>query len=148
MILDTLENAGRYAALHDDFAAAFAFLAQQDLDALEEGRHEIAGDRVFALVMTAEGKPRNAVRLEAHRRYIDIQIPVAGTDVIGWSPLAGCSESSGFDEETDLEFFDDPVAAWIDVPARSFAIFFPEDAHAPCAFEGTLRKIVIKVAVA
>jgi beta-galactosidase beta subunit len=33
------------------------------------------------------------------------------------------------------------------VPAGHFAIFFPEDAHAPLAGEGHLVKAVVKVAV-
>lgn len=146
MILDSLDNAGRYAALHTGFAGAFAFLAQNDLDTLEEGKHEIDGDRIFALVMQAAGKPKHESVLETHRKYIDIQIPVDGADVIGWSPLAACRNGQGFEAEKDIEFFDDEVQSWITVPARNFAIFFPEDAHAPGAFEGGIRKIVIKVA--
>jgi biofilm protein TabA len=32
-------------------------------------------------------------------------------------------------------------------PPGTFAIFFPEDAHAPMAGEGLIHKVVVKVAV-
>jgi YhcH/YjgK/YiaL family protein len=147
MILDRLDNGPRYLALHPGFNDAFEFLTRSDLTALEEGRHDISRNRVYALVMQADGKPRDEALLEAHRKYIDIQVAVDGADVIGWTPIHECTKSRGFDADKDLEFFDDPVASWVRVPAGCFAIFFPKDVHAPCAFEGTIRKVVVKVAV-
>jgi beta-galactosidase beta subunit len=35
----------------------------------------------------------------------------------------------------------------VSVPRGSFAIFFPEDAHAPLAGRGALTKAIVKIAV-
>ncbi|MFH0909965.1 MAG: YhcH/YjgK/YiaL family protein [Planctomycetota bacterium] len=149
MIFDRLSNADRYAALHPGLAQAFAFLRNADPAALPEGRNEIDGDRLFALVVRAEGKGRSGARLEAHRDYLDIQYCVRGGECIGWEDAALCAEESeGYDLEKDLEFFRGEPAAWIDVPSGTFGIFFPEDAHAPLGGTGPLHKIVVKVAVA
>ena len=48
MVLDTLENADAYNALNSGFAKAFEFLRRNDLAQLDEGRHEIDGERVYA----------------------------------------------------------------------------------------------------
>lgn len=147
MILDTLDQADRYASLHPGFAPGFAFLREAPLAELQPGRHEIDGERVFAIVATDEGRGRDGARLEAHRRYIDIQLVVEGNEVIGWSELTCCTNvESPYDAEKDIVFFRDRPATWMDLAPGHFCIFFPEDAHAPLAGQGLVRKIVVKVA--
>lgn len=148
MILDTLENRGRYAGLHEDFDRAFGFLAGAGLTGLPEGRHEIDGDRVFAIVSEGPGRSKAGAQLEIHERYIDIQYIVSGTDEMGWKAAARCLGPAGpYDPGKDIAFFDDPPDAWVAVPAGAFAIFFPEDAHLPLVSQGRIRKVVVKVAV-
>jgi beta-galactosidase beta subunit len=47
----------------------------------------------------------------------------------------------------DIEFYANSPTVWLAVPAGSFAIFFPDDVHAPLGTDGFIHKIVIKVAV-
>jgi biofilm protein TabA len=147
MILDVLTQADRYAALHPAFTRAFEFLRSADLARLVPGGHEIDGDRLFVLIDHQDGRGHAGARLEAHRRYIDIQLTIEGAEEIGWSPLASCEHATVFDASKDIIFFDDRPRVWLPVPARKFAIFFPEDAHAPLAGHGALRKAIVKVAV-
>lgn len=148
MILDTLQNVPRHASLHPGFAEAFAFLQRADLVALPAGRVEVIGKRVFAIVGKDEGKGRERARLEAHRKYIDIQFVVSGDEWIGWRDLKTCRESGlGYSAEKEIEFYTATPTKWFRVPPGSFAIFFPEDAHAPLAGEGPVHKVVMKVAV-
>ena len=51
MILDVLECIEQYASLNPHFAAAFEFLHRADIADLLEGRNEIDGDNVFAMVV-------------------------------------------------------------------------------------------------
>jgi YhcH/YjgK/YiaL family protein len=147
MILDTLDKAARYAAMHGGFARAFEFLATTDLAALAPGRHVIDGDRIYVAVDHTNGRGEHGARLEAHRRYIDIQYTIEGQELIGWMPLKRCIAPDGeFDEAKDVGFFSDRPSTWVSVPAGSFAIFFPHDAHAPLAGRGPLNKAIVKVA--
>ena len=149
MILDTLENADRYASLHPGFGAAFAFLKSGGWRTLPSGVREIDGRRLYVNMMTAPARPRAAMKLEYHRAYIDIQFVVAGTDEMGWRPTAACRAPEGpYSADKDIGFFRDAPSVWVGVPAGSFAVFFSEDAHAPMGGEGTIRKAVVKVAVA
>lgn len=148
MIIDHLRNADRYCPLHPGFAAGFAFLRREDLASLAEGRYDIDGDRVFAVVARAAGRGHEQSPLEIHRRYIDIQFTIGGEDRIGWMPASDCRQvASPFDEKQDFGFFDDQPASWFAVAPGIFAVFYPKDAHAPLATSGLVHKVVVKVAV-
>ena len=148
MILDRIENAKLYCTLHPSFAAAFEFLRRKDLATLPTGRHEIDGARIYALIEKKPGRGRTGAKMEVHRKHIDIQFAIAGTDEIGWKATGQCRQIQGeFDVEKDRAFYSDSADAWIALPPGTFAIFFPEDAHAPLAGAGELHKAVVKVAV-
>ena len=145
MILDKLENADRYASLHPVFPLAFQWLREKAPSGLLAGRAEISGDRLYASVMREGGRGQSAVKLETHRRYIDIQYLAGGSDLMGWAPAGQGLKSLGYDPAKDLEFYTDRPEIWIPVPVGHFAIFFPEDAHAPMAGTAAMVKIVVKV---
>lgn len=148
MILSRLESAERWERLHPGFAAGFTFLRRVDLDQLPQGRHEIDGSRLYAVVIRGQGKGKDRTKLEIHHRYIDIQYSVADTDLIGWKPACDCRKpEQPFNEGKDVQLFLDTPDSWIATPAGCFGIFFPEDAHAPQGAEGAIHKVVVKVAV-
>lgn len=148
MILDRLTCAEQYVGLHPGLAAAFRLLAPGQLTDLPAGRHELDGSRLFAVVVREPGRGRDSARLESHRQYIDIQYVVSGDDVMGWKGTDLCAEPDGaFDTVKDIGFYHDAPDAWIAVPPGGFALFFPQDAHAPMAGQGELHKVVMKVAV-
>ena len=145
MILDTLTASYRYAGLHPLFPRAFEFLRDTNLASLAPGRHAIDGDRVFVLIDRTDGRGHDGARLEAHRRHIDIQFTFDGCEEIGWKTLADCGRPAPYDAAKDLGFFDDRPDTWIVVPHGHFAIFFPDDAHAPLAGHGRIGKAVVKI---
>ena len=148
MILDDLKSAERYERLHAGFREGFRFLSRSDLLTLPGGRHEIDGDRIFALINRDPGRGHEGARLEAHRKYIDIQYLVEGSEEIGWRPTDQCQQlTDPYDDSRDIMFFGDVPYTWIELPVGKFMIFYPEDAHAPLAARGENVKAVIKVAV-
>ena len=149
MILSTLSQSDRYAALHPLFPRTFEFMRNTDLLALAPGRYPIVGDELFAIVESVPGRTRADAQLECHRRYIDIQLVLEGTDEMGWKALADCREPvSDYSAEKDIQFFHDAPATWIATPPGAFCIFFPDDAHAPLVSDGRIRKVIFKIAVA
>ena len=157
MVLDELSEHRRYLSLHPAFARAFEFLTHADWNeyfpASPEGaghstRQPIDGERIYVAIDLAQGRGREGARLEAHRRYIDIQLTIDGDEEIGWKPTGDCSSTAiAFDAAKDITFFHDRPECWLSVPAGRFAIFFPEDAHAPLAGRGTLKKAIVKIAM-
>jgi len=148
MVIDLLEQGGRYAHLHPSFARAFEFLRDTHLASLPPGRHDIHGDAIYVSIDLMDGRGREGARLECHRQHIDIQLTLGGDEQIGWKPLAACKAPDGaFDMTRDVGFYRDCPDTWLAVPPGTFAIFFPDDAHAPLAGSGALRKAILKVRV-
>lgn len=146
MILKRLCGSRRLRQLHTGFAEAFDFLSRPDLATLPTGKYEIDGTRVYALVQEYESKGQDNAKLEAHRRYIDIQYTIDGNEVMGYRHTQDCTpDDKSWDENRDICFFTDQPDFWFPVPANSFAIFFPDDAHAPMAGTGKIRKVVVKI---
>jgi YhcH/YjgK/YiaL family protein len=148
IIVDKLQNAEDYYDMHPAFDKAFAFLKQDDLAKLTAERYEIDGDRLFCIISKGPGRSRSEAKLEAHRKYIDIQYVITGKDEMGFRPTADCKLiDTSYDAEKDIEFFNDQPYSWTQVPAGSFVIFFPQDAHAPLVSSGEIHKAVLKIAV-
>jgi YhcH/YjgK/YiaL family protein len=152
MILDRLEAAGQYARLHPGFDAAFDLLRSSPFEELGPGRHEVMGDSLFLIIDQVPGKGREAAKLEAHRKYIDVQYSIPGKSALaeefGWRPLADCQNvATEYDAKKDIVYFGDRPDVWFALPAGQFVIFYPSDAHAPLAGQGQIHKAVVKVAV-
>ncbi len=148
MIFSALSQSDRYAALHPLFQRAFDHIRDTDFFTLAPGRYNIMGEDLIAIVEQVPGKTKEMARLEAHRRYIDIQLVLEGDEQMGWKPLADCfNPVSEHSMEKDIRFFHDAPASWVAVPPDHFCIFFPEDAHAPLVSGGQVRKVIFKVAV-
>lgn len=151
MILDTLSQWRQYRALSPRFEPAFAFL-KQVTDRTPVGRHEIAGDDVFAFVQQHNTTPVSERVYEAHRKYIDVQFVQRGREVIYWAPLPILTNvTMPFDAEKDAALFGLlPEGVPFQVRAGQFAILFPEDGHIPsCAWDqpAEVLKVVVKVRV-
>lgn len=136
----------RYVSLHPRFAAAFAFLAKMDLASAPIESQVIDGKNIYANFSLDKGKMKNDARLEAHKKYIDIQYLIEGTEDIGWKELDHCMEvQNPYKEEKDIMYYADAAETWLRLLPGQFAIFFPEDAHAPMVSDGVVRKVVVKV---
>lgn len=148
MILDSLKNLGSYEALSPNFAKAIEFILKSDLSALPLGRNEICGDLVYANVMEAQPKSKEEARLEIHRKYIDIQIPISGNEIMGYTPLAELP-APDYVESDDAALYPAGIAArdYFNVKNDQFVIFFPQDGHAPAITPVALKKVVVKVAL-
>lgn len=148
MILDKLTNSERYTCMHPLFTEAFRYLQQTDLSKAPAGVHDIKGKELFAIVSEASGIAKQEAKLEVHRKYIDIQYIITGTDHMGWKDLEQCGPPNDpYQAERDAAFFADITDNWFNVPAGSFAIFYPDDAHAAMVTDKVVRKVVLKIAV-
>ena len=148
MIFDSLNNYTRYTTLHPGFTAGFEFLKNHPLEEFKEGKHDIEGDRLFALGMALNGKSMENAVFETHRKYIDVQYTVSGCDSIGWDEPQNCTpDPKGYDPERDVEFYNERPTLWIPVSSGRFAIFYPEDVHAPLGTDTFVHKVVLKIAI-
>jgi YhcH/YjgK/YiaL family protein len=145
MIIDDLQNAQRYFGLHPKFKQAFDYIRRQP-ETPEPGKYPVDGDCIHASVSLKEGVKAADAKFEAHENYIDIQVCPVGTETIGWKPRHNCTQPrTDYDPVKDVTFYNDKPDMYFSLHAGQFAIFFPEDAHAPMIGEGPVKKLVVKV---
>lgn len=148
MVLDSLSNSAKYEGLHPAFKEAFEFVKNTDFSNIEPGKIEIDGDLLFVNNAQITGKTSEDAKMETHRDYIDIQIPLTQSETMGWIPACDLKQPNGeYNEVKDITFFHDKATAFVNVEPGQFAIFFPEDGHQPGIGEGTYRKLIVKVRI-
>jgi YhcH/YjgK/YiaL family protein len=133
-------------------AEGFRFLRTADLKSVPAGRIEIAGPSVFALVQDYQTKTLDQGFWESHRRHIDIQYVVGGTERIGHAPIDTLRVTDPFDDAKDLIKYAGTGGDFVTVREGQFTVFFPHDGHMPgiqLAGAGpvAVRKVVVKVAI-
>ena len=94
MVVDTLDNLSKYEALNPLFKEVLAFLQNNDLNKMEEGKYPICGDDLFLNLTTAKGKAPDAAVLETHNQMIDIQIPLSTAETYGTRHVRTCRRLS------------------------------------------------------
>ena len=146
MIIDKLENIGMYASVNPLFAQAIEFLKSTDLNAHELGKVVLKEDELFVNFAAARPKTKDDAKIETHNNFIDIQIPLTGTELMGYMPRKDLAEAE-YNAEKDITFYPGHATDYLTVKPGMFAIFFPEDAHAPGVTEVELKKVIVKVRV-
>lgn len=146
MIIDKLENIGMYASVNPLFAQAIEFLKSTDLNAHELGKVVLKEDELFVNFAAARPKTKDDAKIETHNNFIDIQIPLTGTELMGYMPRKDLAEAE-YNAEKDITFYTGHATDYLTVKPGMFVIFFPEDAHAPGVTEVELKKAIVKVRV-
>jgi biofilm protein TabA len=152
MIVTDLKHIDRQVAMTPALRRAFEFLRGNNIYNLLDGKIEIVGDRVFALVQRYETLMADIPKFEFHRKYVDIQYIVSGEEVIGWIPVGRMTITEAYDSDKDICFGTAVQRKWtpVHLQAGQLAVIYPEDGHAPKLASGapsSVVKIVVKVAV-
>ena len=148
MILDDIRNLKRYVPALPALATVEAFLTEMPLMARDLGRYELDGPRLYVSIEECTGRGREASPLEIHRRYVDVQLAINNHEVMGWRPLHTCTAvKTAYNDQRDIGFFADAPVTWYELTPGLFTILFPEDAHAPLAGKGPVRKAVFKIQI-
>jgi YhcH/YjgK/YiaL family protein len=148
MIIDSLKNASMYYALSPRVEAAFKYLQSTDLAKLEPGRYELDGANLFVLVQTYDSKTRDKGKWESHRKYLDIQYIVEGTELIGYADLAQVKLGS-YDDTKDFQALD-AEGEFLLMRDGYFMLLAPQDAHMPGMAVSTpqpVKKAVVKIKI-
>lgn len=128
------------------------YLKNTDFSKLEPGKYEIEGSTIYALVQHNQTAPKLERKVEAHRKYIDIQYLSSGEEIIGFALSNPANEvSEDLLEQKDAIFFKTAKDETDLVLTKGmYAILFPTDLHRPgCTYHNSLAvtKVVVKVAV-
>lgn len=152
--INKLELAIQYHKNKQVWDLAFAYLRDHDLTTLPVGKYfldPVHEDWGWVTVSTSVSKDLKDTKLEAHRKYIDIQHVVSGGEQMGMAPLSSATVTEPYSETREVGFFTSPNVKFYVAKPDEFFIFFPSDAHEPSVkTDGPtdVKKVVIKVQVA
>ena len=144
MVIDKLENLEKYVALNPLFVQAVEFLKSTDLNAHEIGKVVLKEGELTVNFSQTRPKTKEEARIETHDNFIDIQIPLSGVELMGYMPRTDLPEAS-YNPEKDITFYEGLATDFLTVKPGMFAIFFPEDAHAPGVTPDGVKKVIVKV---
>lgn len=146
MIIDRIENLAQYAAINPLFAEAITYLLANNLIHEEIGRTVLKDNELIVNVAQTQPKTKEEAKLETHEKFIDIQIPLSDTEIMGYTPTATClEEMSPYNPEKDITFYKGLASNYLKIEPGMFAIFFPSDAHAPGITPIGVKKVIVKV---
>jgi YhcH/YjgK/YiaL family protein len=151
MIVDKIENADTYVKLSKAIAKALEVLRDRELIEKDNGRYDVDGDNLYYLVQRYTTKPVEQCKLEAHKRYIDIQFVADGEEIMGYCPVDNLEVQTPYEPEKDIVFYKRPDnITEVKLSSGTFAVLFPQDAHMPkCRLDGpsNVHKVVVKVKI-
>lgn len=146
MIIDTIDNLGKYVALNPLFAEVVEFLKSNDLQAMEAGSYSIKDKDVALKLSHTKQRTKDTAFLETHIEMIDIQIPITCAETFGYTPLCDLPDYEYNAEKDITKYGDTKAQTYVTVNPGQFAIFFPQDGHAPCIIEEEeIKKAIFKV---
>ena len=152
MIVDTLAQSARYRGI--SFLLDKGLLAMGRLVAAPpaDGKQELGLPGLTASLSPYETGDPGEKLFEAHRRFIDIQVVLAGSETLYWASLSSLEMREEYSEEKDIAFYEGRAGLAVPLEPGWFTVLFPADAHkpgclAPGAGPAPVRKLVIKVAV-
>lgn len=148
MIIGNLSDTAAVERLHPLLKEAFEWLRAHYASVHATGVSQVVlkEKELWANVETPIMKLRSEQVLEVHRAYIDIHVPVDKAEVIGYLPTCHLAQvRDAYDADRDIAFYTDAPMAYFTLQPGEFAIFTPQDAHAPIIGEGRLKKICVKV---
>ena len=150
MVYDKIDNLETYAGLSEDIRLGLVYLRQLSPD-VEKGVYELS-PRVKAIVSEYATKQVNENGYEAHRRYIDIQYLLTGSEKLCSLPLECLKETKPYNEKDDYALYNEPFVRPQEMLLGNgyFAILFPQDGHMPqLCVEAPLpvKKVVVKVKI-
>lgn len=117
-----------------------------------EDFYPLGEEGFYARIMSYQLLPRDQARFEAHKRTIDIQFTVSGSEIIEVAPVDALIPINDYSQDQDVEHFNTPPVshAFVTNAPGFFTVLFPNDAHMPKLLTPTadfVTKIVIKIPI-
>jgi len=135
------------------FKIAFNYLENisDDFLKIKDGEciKEMLSDDIFVLKQAYYTKDRKDCFFESHKKYIDVQYMVKGSEIMDVSSLEKLEIIENYDEEKDfIKYKSEKNFSSLLINEKELAIFYPNDAHQPCIKDEKselIYKAVVKI---
>ncbi len=140
----------KFKSIHPRFSEAFDFLKKAVSENFEDGNYEIDGKEIYAFISSYTTKTEADAKFEAHRKYIDIQCILSGTEVIGFEAADEVELLEDYKDGNDICFYGlNKNYDKIVLNKGEFTIIMTDELHAPCLSLNNepcdVKKIVVKI---
>lgn len=152
MIISSLTSPNFKVGLPKVIAEVCDYLNTLDLNALENGRHDI-NDQIYMNVMEPETAEPSSKKAELHHEYLDVQVLIRGTENIEvGANYPNLSKYESYNEADDYQLCADINDKFtVTMKPKMFAVFYPYEPHKPCCVVNgkteKIKKLVVKVPV-
>lgn len=150
MIFDDIKNIKNYAQIDEKIAN---FITGLNSD-VPTGRVYLSEDELtYANIDEYMTKLHDKCKLEAHRKYIDIQIIIDGIEELDFTDIKALRTREEYDSSRDVMFFhkSERVMNKVVLTSGKFVMLYPHEAHQPqMAYKNLpvrVKKAVIKIPV-
>ena len=152
MIITNVNNEIQNKSLAKDirFCIEFAKKNENKILSLVNGSYDVGYNNIKMNLGKYFTKSENEKFWESHKKYLDVQIMINGTEKVAINDIRDM-EIKSFDEEKDLTILEGDKAFDIVMKTGDVLVFFPNDVHKPELNvsenddSGNIRKIVTKV---
>lgn len=152
MIITNVNNEIQNKSLAKDirFCIEFAKKNENKILSLVNGSYDVGYNNIKMNLGKYFTKSENEKFWESHKKYLDVQIMINGTEKVAINDIRDM-EVKSFDEERDLTILEGDKAFDIIMKTGDVLVFFPNDVHKPELNvsenddSGNIRKIVTKV---
>ena len=153
MILDTLNNAGKYVFAYPGIGAVLKAAASYSAESFPSGKLGLEKDQATLIFSQYSTHPADEAFAEAHRQNIDVMVMVEGCETVYVKPTENLRRiKKEYDPDSDVLIAEkDTDTTAVRLNPGSFLILFPQDAHSPGCFadgkQSPVKKIIGKVPV-
>ena len=127
-INDKLQNSS--LAKDIQFCIDYAEKNREKILSLENGSYDVGYNRIKMNVGKYFTKKENDKFWESHKRYLDVQIMIDGSERVVFNDIRNMKEKS-FDPERDLVILEGNKLFDIVIENGDVLVFFPNDVHKP-----------------
>ncbi len=143
MIICKWSEINRYSSVIPGLQEAVDFVA--NLSHRETGTYPLKSGKV--MLQKGVTHPLEGAKAEAHKKYLDIQLVLEGSEYCGWENTDSLKLVGEFDYDKDVGFYEGTMKPF-EITSGMCYVLYPEDAHAPCTHltaPTEYTKLVIKL---
>jgi biofilm protein TabA len=149
MIVDNIKNIDSYNFANQNLVRAFQYLQSINFDNLSDGRIQIDGQDLYAIVLEYLPKLEDDVYWESHKEYIDIQYILKGEERIGYAKIGKFEVVEPYNSDADV-VLGTANGSYISMNLGDFMVLFPQEIHRPGIIstkDSTVKKVIVKVKI-
>ena len=125
---------------------AVRYLKNISVSESDVGKKVTVDENFYYTLQEYMTKPENAVKMESHRKYIDIQIMVRGEERMDIADISRLILKEEYDPEKDVMLWNAPQRmAGITLKEGDCVILYPENAHRGAIMNGSRQQRVLKI---